>query len=157
MKRRHSIDFVLRHVQADLLQLIAQNFDPAHMPTIIGVGDTVTSQMISTSNGSEAKRGGSDRNFLQLIQSIGETMGTPHVVAYVDSSGGEVKNRRPLKIATDAQGTQTVTAGPGDPADITDPLRLNVVFPGGYEQYIAAFQEAAQQHQANSKANLVTA
>ncbi|MEL6131643.1 MAG: glucosylglycerol 3-phosphatase, partial [Cyanobacteria bacterium J06628_4] len=32
----------------DMLALVKQDFDPAHMPLIVGVGDTVTSQAIAT-------------------------------------------------------------------------------------------------------------
>jgi len=63
-------------------------------------------------------------------------------VTYVDSSGGELKNRRPLTV--EQQGHRpVVVAGPGDPADQHDPLTLNVVFPGGYQQYCTAFKAAA--------------
>ncbi len=126
----------------DMLALIKQDFDPAHMPLIIGVGDTVTSQAVETDNGLMFKRGGSDRNFLQLIQNIGEVFDSGNLVAYVDSSGGELKNRRAIQVET-RNGIPTVTQGPGDPRDTSDPLRLNVVFPGGHTQYCQLFQTAA--------------
>ena len=61
------------HDMDALVSLVAENFDPAQMPLIVGVGDTVTAQQSaggvgSEVVGSEVKRGGSDRNFLQLIQ-----------------------------------------------------------------------------------------
>ena len=34
----------------DMLTLVKQDFDPAHMPMIMGVGDTVTSQPESDSS-----------------------------------------------------------------------------------------------------------
>ena len=110
------------------------------MPIIVGVGDTVTSVVLEDG---QAKRGGSDRNFLQLVQDIGQQLGIGNVVAYVDSSGGELKNRRALKLET-INGSPQVVAGPGDPNDQTDPLTLNVVFPGGHRQYTQAFQQAAR-------------
>ncbi|MGD1951931.1 MAG: glucosylglycerol 3-phosphatase [Leptolyngbyaceae cyanobacterium] len=126
----------------DMLALVKQDFDPAHMPLIIGVGDTVTSQAVATDNGLTFKRGGSDRNFLQLIQNIGQAFNSGNIVAYVDSSGGELKNRRPIQLETQ-DGVSKVTQGPGDPRDSSDPLKLNVVFPGGHRQYCEAFQAGA--------------
>jgi glucosylglycerol 3-phosphatase len=128
----------------ELLRLVQENFDPQFMPKIIGVGDTVTSQMVETPDGLQAKRGGSDRNFLQLIQSIGEALDRENLTVYIDSSGGELKNRKPVKYV-EKQGETVVIEGPGDPQDTEDPLRLNLVFPGGHQQYCQAFQTAAQQ------------
>jgi glucosylglycerol 3-phosphatase len=132
------------HDHQALIDLVVKNFDPAVMPTIVGVGDTVTSKIVIEQGQPVAKRGGSDRNFLQIVQDIGQRLGTGNLVTYVDSSGGELKNRKALKLAT-VDGQPIVTEGPGDPDDTTDPLRLNVVFPGGYQQYCRAFQKAAQQ------------
>ncbi|MEM1251827.1 MAG: glucosylglycerol 3-phosphatase [Cyanobacteria bacterium P01_H01_bin.21] len=126
----------------DMLALVQQDFDPAHMPLMIGVGDTVTSQAVETDNGLTFKRGGSDRNFLQLIQNIGKAFNNGNIVTYVDSSGGELKNRRPIQVETH-DGASKVIQGPGDPRDSSDPLKLNVVFPGGHRQYCAAFQAGA--------------
>ncbi|MEO0406375.1 MAG: glucosylglycerol 3-phosphatase [Cyanobacteria bacterium P01_A01_bin.135] len=123
------------------LLTLAEKFDPEQMPLMVGVGDTVTSQVVD----GKARRGGSDRNFLQLIQDIGRQLGTGNLVVYVDSSGGEVK-RRPLTVDTVA-GALRVTAGPGDPRDPDDPLTLNLVFPGGHRQYIDVFCQAAQRRQ----------
>ena len=114
------------------------------MPRIIGVGDTVTSTMFVEDGQAVAKRGGSDRNFLHLVQDIGRQFNTGNVVTYVDSSGGELKNRKALKIEQQG-GRSMVVEGPGDPRDTTDPLTLNVVFPDGYQQYCQAFQTAAAQ------------
>ncbi|MEM9805684.1 MAG: glucosylglycerol 3-phosphatase, partial [Cyanobacteria bacterium P01_D01_bin.56] len=122
----------------DMLTLVKQNFDPAHMPLIVGVGDTVTSKAVDTDEGLVFKRGGSDRNFLQLIQNLGQAFNSGNLVVYVDSSGGELKNRRAIQVDNNI-----VTQGPGDPRDTTDPLTLNVVFPGGHEQYCKAFQAGA--------------
>lgn len=136
-------EFSVRQAPHDLealRELAISRFDPALMPTIIGVGDTVTSAVKA---GGLVQRGGSDRNFLQLIQNLGEQFQTGNLVTYVDSSGGELKNRKALKQSTE-QGQPVITEGPGDPRDTADPLTLNVVFPGGYRQYCAAFQQAAQ-------------
>ena len=113
------------------------------MPTIIGVGDTVTSQIVETPDGVQAKRGGSDRNFLQLIQSIGRVFDRENLTVYIDSSGGELKNRKPIPC-TEVDGKLVATEGPGDPRDTDDPLTLNLVFPGGHRQYCEAFQTAAK-------------
>jgi glucosylglycerol 3-phosphatase len=121
----------------DLINLVVQNFDRALMPTIVGVGDTVTSQGIETAAGVTFQRGGSDRNFLQLIQLLGLAFEKENLTVYVDSSGGELQNRKALKL--DAVG-EIVIEGPGDR---DDPLRLNVAFPGGYRQYCQAFQAGA--------------
>lgn len=126
----------------DMLTLVKQDFDPAYMPLIIGVGDTVTSQAVETDKGFVFKRGGSDRNFLQLIQNIGQAFDSGNLVVYVDSSGGELKNRRAIQVETQ-KNRPIVTQGPGDPRDGGDPLRLNVVFPGGHQQYCKAFQAGA--------------
>ncbi len=127
----------------DMLKLVVQNFDPALMPTIVGVGDTVTSQAVERDGGLDFKRGGSDRNFLQLIQDIGQAIDTPTLRVFVDSSGGELRNRRPLKLGSDEQNNPVVLGGIGDDRDNSDPLSINVVFPGGPEEYCQMFQQAA--------------
>ncbi len=135
----------------DLFGLIKSNFDPQIMPKIVGVGDTVTSKAETTDNGLEFKRGGSDRNFLQLIQDLSAAFDTGNIITYIDSSGGEVKNRKPLQLAKltdDCQENATeelkVIQGPGDDRDREDPLKLNVVFPGGHQDYIKCFVRAAK-------------
>ncbi|RMF20583.1 MAG: glucosylglycerol 3-phosphatase, partial [Cyanobacteria bacterium J083] len=137
--------------RSQLLTLVKDNFAPAYMPTIIGVGDTVTSQAREEENQLIFQRGGSDRGFLTLIQAIGQEFAQENTVVYVDSSGGEVKNRQPLKMQSITDDPKLplhqqwqVVEGPGDVRDINDPLRLNVVFPGGYQQYIKTFQLAAK-------------
>jgi glucosylglycerol 3-phosphatase len=121
-----------------LLALVQANFDPDQMPTIIGVGDTVNSQVVEEAGQVVVRRGGSDRNFLTLIQDIGRQFNSGNLTVYVDSSAGEVKNRKPLKLEGG-----TVIEGPCDPKDIEDPLRLNLAFPGGHLQYCQIFQQAA--------------
>lgn len=137
-------DFNVRQapkLQSELLDLIKENFDLTIMPTIVGVGDTVTSKARENNGKIEFLRGGSDRGFLELIQAIGE-----NVTVYVDSSQGEVKNRKPVKLESisDGNGEQLqVIEGPGDRRDKEEPLRLNLVFPGGYRQYLDFFQTTA--------------
>ncbi len=142
-------DFSVRQApktHSELLQLVADNFDAEIMPIIIGVGDTVNSTAQLEGDRLVVRRGGSDRNFLQLIQDIDKTFNKGNIVVYIDSSDGEVKNRKPLKLGTDPE-TQTtiVLEGPGDPKDTEDPLILNVVFPGGYQDYTTVFQAAAKE------------
>ncbi len=146
---------------AALLDLVKTHFDPAQMPLMLGVGDTVTSHVEEKNGCLEVQRGGSDRNFLQLIQDIGQELDQGNIVIYVDSSRGEVKNRRSIQVGPDPNGSKTagdttgettsettvVLAGPCDPRDRDEPLLLNVVFPGGHEQYIDFFRKAAQRRQ----------
>lgn len=141
---------------ADLLNLVKANFDPAEMPVMVGVGDTVTSKVEEENGRTEIRRGGSDRNFLQLIQDIGREFDQGNIIVYVDSSQGEVKNRKPLKIGNvvvNNAGTPrqelVVLEGPGDARDLDDPLTLNVVFPEGHKQYAQCFQKAARSRQAS--------
>lgn len=136
-------DFNARQAPHDLKALAAlaeEAFGPAQMPKIIGVGDTVTAQLDGEASEATVKRGGSDRNFLQLVADLNGIFKRGNLTVYVDSSGGELKNRQPLEVATIA-GSQRVVRGPGD-AD--DPLRLNVAFPGGHQQYCETFIRAAR-------------
>ena len=120
---------------AELVELAKAHFDSEQMPLIVGVGDTVTAQ----EKDGAVKRGGSDRNFLQLVQALNEVFDSGNLTVYVDSSSGELKNRQPLQLAAE-DGRQRVVSGPGDPAD---PLRINVAFPGGHQQYCDCFEKAA--------------
>lgn len=120
-----------------LLALAKNSFDPALMPMLVGVGDTVTAQR----QAGEMKRGGSDRNFLQLIQNLNGCFDTGNFTVYVDSSGGELKNRQPLKLSSESGSVQVIQG----PSDSADPLRLNVAFPGGPSQYCQTFITAARQ------------
>jgi glucosylglycerol 3-phosphatase len=129
---------------AELLQTVQDNFDANLMPLMVGVGDTVTSKVEWENDRWVPRRGGSDRNFLQLVQDIGKQSQQGNIIVYVDSSGGEVKNRKPLKLEQDENQSWYVIEGPGDRRDVSDPLQLNVVFPNGHQQYVLAFQQAAQ-------------
>lgn len=125
-----------------LLKVIQDHFDPEKMPLIVGVGDTVTSQGKMIDGEVQFFRGGSDRGFLQLIQMIGEAYDSPNLTVYVDSSGGEVKNRKAIKIES-LEGQNIVVEGPTDTRDVTDPLRLNIAIPNGHVQYVELFKQAA--------------
>jgi glucosylglycerol 3-phosphatase len=127
-----------------LLKLVQNNFDPAIMPTIIGVGDTVTSKAVKDNHQLEFKRGGSDRGFLELIQALGREFKTDNVIVYVDSSNGEVQNRKPLKLDHSNPQAIKVVEGVGDPRDTQDPLTLNIAFPGGHQQYVDFFCQTAK-------------
>jgi len=132
---------------AALLELVVENFSREEMPLIVGVGDTVNSTVEMQNGQPLVRRGGSDRNFLQLVQDIGTAMDLGHIIVYVDSSSGEVLNRKPLRIepqpGSQESNPQRVVEGPCDPQDLHDPLQLNVVFPGGHQQYCNLFQQAA--------------
>ncbi len=126
-------DFNVRNAPRDhhaLLNLCLDAIPADQMPTLIGVGDTVTST--ASADGQGWLRGGSDRGFLTLLQELGERYGTTNRVVLIDSSGGEVD--RPSL----ADGSLT---GITDPED---PLRFDVVMPGGPMQYVAWFQQLAQ-------------
>lgn len=150
-------DFSVRQAPKELYQLldiVKTHFDPEGMPLIIGVGDTVTSKVEEESGQIMTRRGGSDRNFLQLIQDIGQVFDRGNITVYVDSSQGEVKNRQAVRVGYDTDGTTRasqeqlrVLEGPCDKRDLADPLTLNVVFPGGHEQYSALLQRAARARQ----------
>lgn len=129
--------------KSSLLKLARDNFDPAIMPTIVGVGDTVTSKAVENGDRLEFKRGGSDRGFLELIQALGKEFNSGNIIVYIDSSGGEVKNRKPLRLDRSNPDNIKVIEGVGDPRDTEDPLTLNLVFPGGHEEYIDFFCQTA--------------
>ena len=128
----------------DLLQLAKANFDPAIMPSILGAGDTVTSKAVENNGRIEYKRGGSDRGFLELVQALGKEFDSDNAVIYVDSSGGEVKNRQALTVDRSHPEEIKVLQGPGDAGDAEDPLTLNFVFPNGHQEYIDFFCEIAK-------------
>ncbi|GHB18689.1 glucosylglycerol 3-phosphatase [Salinicola rhizosphaerae] len=129
-----------------LLALAREHFDPALMPKIVGVGDTVTSYLAATENGSERQRGGSDRGFLTLVKQLGQAFDSGNRALFVDSSGGEV--RRPGVDAarlTDHARDASVDVWPAlnGISDPEDPLRLDAIFPRGHTQYIDFFCELA--------------
>lgn len=130
-----------------LLQLARDSFDPSQMPRIVGVGDTVTSYSHDENGEARPLRGGSDRGFLTLVQQLGEAFGIDNKVLYIDSSAGEV--RRPgldavlLQRCAEDPSIQPWPAVQGI-TDASDPLRLDVVFCGGHEQYVTFFCTLAE-------------
>lgn len=128
-----------------LLALARDHFDPALMPRIVGIGDTVTSQR--QPGHEDALRGGSDRGFLTLVQALGEVFGTDNTVVFIDSHCEQV--RRPRVDVARLQGFHDDPSLGAWPAlegitDAQDPLRLDVIFPGGHAQYVDFFCALAE-------------
>ncbi|MAB97554.1 MAG: glucosylglycerol 3-phosphatase [Pseudomonadaceae bacterium] len=141
-------DFNARQAPRDLDGLLAlanKHFDRALMPRIVGVGDTLSSS--TAENGTEQQRGGSDRGFLSVVQALGESFERDNQVVYIDSSAGEVK--RPGVDAAYLQRyaqQADLQPWPGlmNITDAHDPLRLDVIFAGGYQQYVEFFCTLAE-------------
>ena len=114
-----------------LLKLVQDRIPAKRMPLLVGVGDTVTSN--PAADGATWLRGGSDRGFLTLLQSLGAWSGRENRVVLVDSSHGEVD--RPSL-------SDPALTGISDP---DDPLRLDVLMTAGPEQYINWFRQLADQ------------
>ncbi|WP_432695660.1 glucosylglycerol 3-phosphatase [Marinobacterium sp. YM272] len=121
---------------AELLALAQRHFDPAQMPRIVGVGDTVTSH---PQPDGDNQRGGSDRGFLTLVQGLGECFGSDNACVFIDSSAGEVVRPgvKQHKLASDAG------AALGGISDPDDDLRLNFLFTGGHTEYVNFFCDLA--------------
>jgi glucosylglycerol 3-phosphatase len=143
-------DFNVRQAPRDLDALVAlakERIDPADMPRIVGVGDTVTSVAQVVDGQAKWMRGGSDRGFLTLIQRLGEVFGTDNRVLYIDSSGGEV-SRPALDLAHLQRSAGDASLSAHQAArgitDADDPLRLDAVFPKGHTQYVDFFCALAQ-------------
>ncbi|WP_221795953.1 glucosylglycerol 3-phosphatase [Oceanobacter mangrovi] len=131
-------DFNARSAPADhqaLLALAQQHFDPALMPSIIGVGDTITSHTIDLDGQPTTLRGGSDRGFLTLVQDLGQGFGSDNATVLVDSSAGEVI--RPG--VSSSLLTEQFDAAVAGLSDKDDPLKINFVIPAGYQQYLRFF------------------
>ena len=101
-----------------------KNIKSKDMPTIIGVGDTITSQKISNKSYS---RGGSDRSFLELIQLLGKEFRSNNKIIFVDSSSGEVY--RPSTKISRFEGI----------SDEEDNLKFDMVFQNGPKEYVEWF------------------
>lgn len=133
-----------------LLQLATNHFDPGQMPRIIGIGDTITSSDSGESDSSvEMLRGGSDRGFLALVQELGKTFQVDNAVIFVDSSGGEIcRPGLDAEYLHKARKSTALDPWPGVKgiSDRDDSLRLNFVFPAGYEQYVAFFLQLAARY-----------
>ncbi len=138
-------DFTARTAPGDLNSLVtlAENaFDPDLMPVIVGVGDTITSNPDPGVAGAYL-RGGSDRGFLTLIQTLSERQNTDSAILLVDSSNGELT--RPRIDTTQIKQSSTfpwkAVEGISDP---DDSLKINFVFPGGHQEYIDFFCRLSQ-------------
>ena len=118
-----------QHPEA-LLNLVKQRIPPERMPLLVGVGDTVTSTPAADGHG--WLRGGSDRGFLTLLQQLGHWCGRANRVVLVDSSHGEVD--RPSHADGSLQGI----------TDPEDPLQIDVLIPGGPDQYVAWFEDLSR-------------
>tara|TARA_B100000459_G_scaffold14412_1_gene7506 strand:- start:362 stop:1576 length:1215 start_codon:yes stop_codon:yes gene_type:complete len=101
-----------------------KNIKSKDMPTIIGVGDTITSQKISNKSYS---RGGSDRSFLELIQLLGKEFRSNNKIIFVDSSSGEV-----YRPSTKKSGFEGII-------DEEDNLKFDIVFQNGPKEYVEWF------------------
>lgn len=113
-----------------LTELCVAQIPAKLMPTLVGVGDTITSE--PSPDGMSWQRGGSDRGFLTLVQKLGQAYQRNNRVVLVDSSGGELErpsHRDPL------------LRGLTDPED---PLHLDVLVPGGPAAYCNWFEQLSQ-------------
>ncbi len=131
-RRPFGVDFTARNAPNSLDELITlcvNSIGRDEMPLLVGVGDTVTSCL--SSDGKSWLRGGSDRQFLTLIQMIGETYKLRNKVLLVDSSGGEVD--RPSMSTVDLVGI----------SDSQDTLKFDMIFEDGPKGYISWFSDFA--------------
>lgn len=121
-------DFNVRRAPRELdalTQLCLERVPAELMPTLVGVGDTITSE--ARPDGRGWQRGGSDRGFLTLVQKLGAAYGRSNRVVLVDSSGGELE--RPSHQDPQLRGL----------TDPDDPLHLDVLVPGGPPEYCRWF------------------
>ena len=126
-------DFNIRNApkgREELINLCIEKISPNDMPLIIGVGDTVTSEW--NTDEQQWNRGGSDREFLTLIQEIGKKYNKKNKVIFVNSSNSQVK--RP---SISVQGMEGIS-------DVEDILKFDVVMLNGPEEYIKWFTKIAE-------------
>ena len=114
----------------ELLELCQRSIPVEHMPVLVGVGDTITSEPDGQGGW---RRGGSDRGFLTLLQELGNLFGRQNRVVLVDSSAGEVD--RPSLQHPELKGL----------SDPDDPLKPDVLVPGGPDAYVAWFEQLANE------------
>ncbi|ABM71914.1 putative glucosylglycerolphosphate phosphatase [Prochlorococcus marinus str. MIT 9515] len=115
------------------------NINSKDMPTIIGIGDTVTSKK---NINNLYLRGGSDRSFLEFIQLLGKEFKSNNKIIFVDSSSGEV-NRPSTKIS-----------GLNGISDEEDHLKFDMIFQNGPREYINWFIEFVK-NRSKIKKNLI--
>ncbi len=108
---KDKVNFCKKHIKSE------------DMPTIIGIGDTVTSQ--KNTNG--YSRGGSDRSFLEFIQLLGKEFGSNNKIIFVDSSSGEV-----YRPSTKVSGLKGIS-------DDDDNLKFDMIFQNGPKEYLNWF------------------
>ena len=108
---KDKVNFCKKHIKSE------------DMPTIIGIGDTVTSQ--KNTNG--YSRGGSDRSFLEFIQLLGKEFDSNNKIIFVDSSSGEV-----YRPSTKVSGLKGIS-------DDDDNLKFDMIFQNGPKEYINWF------------------
>ena len=94
------------------------------MPTIIGIGDTVTSQK---NNNNFYSRGGSDLSFLEFIQLLGKEFESNNKIIFVDSISGVV-----YRTSTRRSGLEGIS-------DDEDNLKFDMIFQNGPKEYINWF------------------
>ena len=124
---------------SDKINFCKKHIMPKNMPLIIGVGDTVTSH--KTYKGQSILRGGSDRSFLEFIQYLGYEYGIKNNIIFVDSSAGEVF--RPSTKNTNLDGI----------TDDKDPLKFDIIFQNGTNEYINWFNKVANKRYKFKKNN----
>ena len=111
----------------ELIKLCRDKIPNNQMPLLVGVGDTVTS--IKDDKANSWLRGGSDRGFLTLIQSLGESYKKENQVIFVNSSNDQVL--RPRINWPDMKGI----------SDPYDDLKFNMVINDGPEEYLDWFKQ----------------
>ncbi len=104
-----------------LIELCKAKVPQKMMPTLVGVGDTITSTRDIGTN--KWLRGGSDRGFLTLIQRLGEAYNKSNQIIFVDSSFGEVY--RPSVLDGNYNGI----------SDEEDELKFTIVMNKGPDEY----------------------
>ncbi len=104
-----------------LVQLCKEEIKEKDMPTLIGIGDTITSNYDISQN--KWLRGGSDRGFLTLIQELGKEYKTENKIIFVDSSHGEV-----YRPSTKDNKMNGIT-------DKNDALKFDFIIKNGPEEY----------------------
>ena len=123
--------------QSGLLNLCYENISKELMPLLVGVGDTVTSNKDKDEN--LWLRGGSDRGFLTLIQSLGKLYQIDNQIIFVNSGNAEVY--RP-------KATESSLEGISDPLDV---LKFNTIFYDGPEEYVNWFSKMARARYSSSR------
>ena len=111
----------------ELIKLCRDKIPNNQMPLLVGVGDTVTS--VKDDKANSWLRGGSDRGFLTLIQSLGESYKKENQVIFVNSSNDQVL--RPRINWPDMKGI----------SDPYDDLKFNMVINDGPEEYLDWFKQ----------------